>query len=155
MSPTVRVVFGLLFYLPPHCDEHLLSAFLHGQPSLRAVFFQLQVVLHEQDCIQIKTISQWPVFKLQSTKNSFEYSLKNTQNTPLDFHEFHYVSCYDLHSVCFHFLPNGNHTRLQNHPLAANHEYLQNHFRGHKPCLNTNCLHVSIKTDLNNGCSDQ
>ena len=53
-----------------------MSAFLHGQPSLRAVFFRLQVVLHEQDCIQIKTIGQWPGFELQSTKNIFEYSLK-------------------------------------------------------------------------------
>ena len=36
-----------------------MSAYLHGQPSLRAVFFRLQVVLHEQDCIQIKTIREW------------------------------------------------------------------------------------------------
>ena len=55
-----------------------MSAFLHGQPSLRAVFFRLQVVLHEQDCIQIKTIGQWPVFELQSTKNIFEYSFSNS-----------------------------------------------------------------------------
>ena len=45
-----------------------MSACLHGQPSLRAVFFRLQIVLREQDCIQIKAIGQCPVFELQSTK---------------------------------------------------------------------------------------
>ena len=49
-----------------------MSAYLHGQPSLRAVFFRLQVVLREQDYIQIKAIGQWPVFELQSTKNILE-----------------------------------------------------------------------------------
>ena len=34
----------------PQREEHLLSAFLQGQPALRAVFFLLQVVLHEQHC---------------------------------------------------------------------------------------------------------
>ena len=58
-----------------------MSAYLHGQPSIRAVFFRLQVILHEQDCIQIKAIGQWPVFELQSTKNIFEDSLKNIRKT--------------------------------------------------------------------------
>ena len=48
-----------LFYLPqwPKRDEHLCQHTCTG--NLRAVFFRLQVVLHEQDCIQIKTIGQW------------------------------------------------------------------------------------------------
>ena len=76
MPRTVGVVFGLSILFTTKTWRAFMSAFLHGQPSFRAVFFRLQVVLHEQDCIQIKTIGQWPVFELQSTKNIFEYSLK-------------------------------------------------------------------------------
>ena len=73
MPRTVRVVFGLSIILfTTKTAQAFMPAFLHGQPSLRAVFFRLQVVFHEQDCIQIKTIGQWPVFELQSTKNIFE-----------------------------------------------------------------------------------
>ena len=76
MPRTVGVLFSLSILFTTKTWRAFMSAFLHGQPSLRAVFFRLQVVLHEQDCIQIKTIGQWPGFELQSTKNIFEYSLK-------------------------------------------------------------------------------
>ena len=101
MPRTVRVVFGLpiLFTTVTKTWRAFMSAYLHGQPSFRAVFFRLQVVLHEQGCIQIKTIGLWPV--LQSTKNVFEE--KYTQNTPHEFHEFHYVSRHHLRSVRFQF----------------------------------------------------
>ena len=80
-----------------------MSAFLHGQPSLRAIFFRLQVVLHEQDCKQIKTVGQWPVFELQSTKNIFEYSLKNIRKTNhLTFTSF--TTCRAIIFVLFAFI---------------------------------------------------
>ena len=84
MPRTVRVVFGLpiLFTTVTKTWRAFMSAYyLHGQPSLRAVFSRQQVVLHEQDCIQIKTIGQWPVFELQSTKNIFEDRLKDIRRT--------------------------------------------------------------------------
>ena len=81
MPRTVRVVFGLSILFTTKTWRAFMSAFLHGQPWLRSIFFRLQVVLQEQDCIQIKTIGQWPVFELQSTKNIFEYSLKNIRKT--------------------------------------------------------------------------
>ena len=142
MPRTVRVVFGLpiLFTTVTKTCRAFMSAYLHGQPSLRAVFFRLQVVLHEQDCIQKKTIGQWPVFELKSTKNIFEDSLKNIRKTHhLNFASF--TTCRATSSFCsLSFLPNGNHTRLQNLPLAANCEYLQKFLslypflhRGQKP----------------------
>ena len=89
-----------LFYLP---QWPFMSAYLHRQPSLRAVFFRLQVVLHEQDCIQIKTIVQWPVFELQSTKNIFEDTLKNIRKTHhLNFTSF--TTCRAIIFVLFAFI---------------------------------------------------
>ena len=117
-----------------------MSAFLHGQPSLRAIFFRLQVVLHEQDCKQIKTVGQWPVFELQSTKNIFEYSLKNIRKTNhLTFTSF--TTCRAIIFVLFAFIsPKWKPYRLQKLPLAANCEYLQKFLslypflhRGQKP----------------------
>ena len=142
MPRTVRVVFGLpiLFTTVTKTWRAFMAAYLHGQPSLHAVFFRLQVVLHEQDCIQIKTIGQWPVFELQSTKNIFVDGLKNIRNTHhLNFTSF--TTCRAIIFVLFAFIsPNGNHTRLQNFPLAANCEYLQKFLslypflhRGQKP----------------------
>ena len=155
MPRTVRVVFGLpiLFTTVTKTWRAFMSAYQHGQPSLRAVFFRLQVVLHEQDCIQIKILGQWPVFELQSTKNIFEDSLKNIRKTHhLNFtcrvsrFTFHVFTCHvsrvaPSSSFCsLSFLPNGNHTRLQNLPVAANCEYLQKFLslypflhRGQKP----------------------
>ena len=100
MPRTVRVVFGLSILITTKTWRVFMSAFLHGQPSLRAVFSRQQVVLHEQDCIQIKTIGQWSVFRIE-----FE---KYTQNTPLEFHQFHYVSRHHLGSVRFHFCQMGS-----------------------------------------------
>ena len=105
MPRTVRVVFGLpiLFTTVTKTWRAFMSAYLHGQPSLRAVFFRLQVVLHEQDCIQIKTIGQWPVFELQSTKNIFEDSLKNIRKTHhLNFTSF--TTCRAIIFVLFAFI---------------------------------------------------
>ena len=86
-----------LFYLPPKRDENLCQ-----HSCTPAVFFRLQVVLHEQDFIQIKTIGQWPVFELQSTKNIFEYSLKNIRKTHhLNFTSFIDVSRHHLRSFVF------------------------------------------------------
>ena len=130
-----------------------MSAFLHGQPSLRAVFFRLQVVVHEQDCIQIKTIGQWPVFELQSTKNIFEYSLKNIRKTHhLNFTSF--TTCRAIIFVLFAFIFAKWEPYAITEPSLGG-KYLQKFLslypfphRGQKPCLNTNCLHVSIETDL-------
>ena len=99
MPRTVRVVFGLpiLFTTVTKTWRVFMSAYLHGQPSLRAVFFRLQVVLHEQDCIQIKTIGQWPVFELQSTKNIFEDSLKNIRKT----HHLNFTSFTTCRAIIF------------------------------------------------------
>ena len=132
-----------------------MSAFLHGQPLFRAIFFRLQVVLHEQDCIQIKTIGQWPVFELQSTKHIFEYSLKNKRKTHhLNFTSF--TTCRAIIFVLFASISAKWELYAFTEPsLATNHEYLQKFLslytfleRGQKPCLNTNCLRVSIETDL-------
>ena len=75
----------------------LMSAYLHRQPSLRAVFFRLQVVWREQDCIQIKAIGQWPVFELQSTKNILEDSLKNICKT----HNLNFTSFTTSRAIVF------------------------------------------------------
>ena len=131
----------------------ILSAFLHGQPLLRAVFFRLQVALHEQDCIQIKTIGQWPVFELQNTKNIFEYILKNIRKTHhLNFTSF--ITCRAIILVLFVFISVKWQPYAFTEPSLGS-KYLQKFlslyqflYRGQKPCLNTNGLHVSIETDL-------
>ena len=125
-----------------------MSAFLHGQPPLRAVFFRLQVVLHEQDCIQIKTIGQWPVFELQSTENIFEYSLKIYAK----FTSF--TTCRAIIFVLFTFISAKWDPYAFIEPSLAS-KHLQKFLslypflhRGQKLCLNTNCLRVSIEPDL-------
>ena len=129
-----------------------MSAFLHGQPSPRAVFFRLQVVLHEHDCIQIKTIGQWPVFELQSTKNIFEYSLKNIRKTHHLNFTSHYVSRHHLGSVRFHFCQMGTIRVYRTIPWRQISPEISVSVSISSPrseaCLNTNCLHVSIETDL-------
>ena len=155
MPRTVGVLFSLSILFTTKTWRAFMSAFLHGQPSFRAVFFRLQVVLHEQDCIQIKTIGQWPVFELQSTKNIFEYSLKNIRKTHhLNFTSF--TTCRAIIFVLFASISAKWELYAFTEPsLAANHEYLQKFLSlytflhwGQKPCLNTNCLRVSIETDL-------
>ena len=122
-------------------------------PGLRAVFSRQQVVLHEQDCIQIKTIGQWSVFELQSTKNSFEYSLKNIRKTHhLNFTSF--ITCRAIILVLFAFISAKWEPYAFTEPSLGS-KYLQKFLslypflhRVQKPCLNANCLHVSIETDL-------
>ena len=124
-----------------------------GNLSLRAVFFRLQVVLHEQDCIQIKTIGQWPLFELQSTKNIFEYNLKNIRKTHhLNFTSF--ITCHAIILVLFAFISAKWEPYAFTEPSLGS-KYLQKFLslypflhRGQRPCPNTNCLHVSIETDL-------
>ena len=142
MPRTVRVVFGLSILFTTKTWRAFMSAFLHGQPSLRAVFFRLQVVLHEQDCIQIKTIGQWPVFELQSTKNIFEYSLKNIRKTHhLNFTSF--LTCRAIILVLFAFISAKWEPYAFTEPSLGS-KYLQKFLyqypflhRGQKPCLNT------------------
>ena len=154
MPRTVGVVFGLSILFTTKTWRAFMPAFLHGQPSFRAVFFQLQVVLHEQDCIQIKTIGQWPVFELQSTKNIFEDSLKNIRKT----HHLNFTSFTTWRAIIFVLFASISAKwepyAFTEPSLAANHKYLQKFLslypflhRGQNPRLNTNCLRVSIETD--------
>ena len=92
-------------YFIYHSDQNVTSIYVSipARVTFTSCRFPPTVVLHEQDCIQIETIGQWPVFELQSTKNIFEDSLKNIRKTHhLNFTSF--TTCRTIIFVLFAFV---------------------------------------------------